>query len=155
MCGPDLWVGDTKASPLGIPGWRKEAGPRAGALSPSLPCQGPHCVLLAGPCPSVGLDFHICEMEEALDQTVCHVSFSFCDMNPMRSILPALMGRWVGTARLSNQDCPLAAVEPWAILSSFLFLSFPLLQRRRDLKRTRMGLAFAFLPLPHTPHSSS
>lgn len=40
MCGPDLWVVDTMASPLGIPGWRKEAGPRAGALSPSLPCQG-------------------------------------------------------------------------------------------------------------------
>lgn len=92
MCGPDLWAGDTRASPLEIPGWRKEAGLRAGALSSSLALPGPHCVLLAGPCPSVRLNFHICEMEEALDQTACHIAFSFCDMNPVRPILPALMG---------------------------------------------------------------
>lgn len=53
---------------------------------------GPHCVSLAGPCPSVELRFPVCEMEEALDQTVCHISFSFCDLNPTRLTLPALMG---------------------------------------------------------------
>lgn len=46
VCGLDLRAGDARASPPGLPGCRKEAGPRAGALSSALrPAGASLCVL--------------------------------------------------------------------------------------------------------------
>ena len=57
VCGLDLWAGDARASPLGIPGWRKEAGPRAGALSSALRPAGASLCVLGRSLPLSGAQF--------------------------------------------------------------------------------------------------
>lgn len=68
-------------------GWRREPL----VLVCTLP--GPHWgSLQAGACPLWGSASLSVKWKRPWDRTMCHISFSFCDLNPTRLTLAALTG---------------------------------------------------------------